>query len=101
MNLSQNLELKLLSQSNHKKAGFSESNSGGGGLGTSALKQFCESAIDKSNQRMSYSQLMLQTFSKLPHPSQVIEERGIRESSSSENKNEDSKNNSGTERTSK
>lgn len=99
MNLSQNLELKLLSQSNHKKAGFSESNSVGGGLGTSALKQFCESAIEKSNQRMSYSQLMLQTFSKLPHPSQVIEERAIRESSSSEN--EDSKNNSGTERTSK
>jgi hypothetical protein len=97
VNLSQNIELKLLSSSNHKMAA-SENNSVGG-RGTSALKQFCESAIDKSNQRMSYSQLMLQTFSKLPHPSQVIVERGIRESSSSEN--EDSNNNSGTDRTNK
>ena len=97
MNLSQNLELKLLSSSNQKMAG-SESNSFAG-RGTSALKQFCESAIDKSNQSMSYSQLMLQTFSKLPHPSQVIEERGIRDSSSSDN--EDTNHNSGTDRTSK
>jgi hypothetical protein len=70
------------------------------GRGTSALKQYCESAIDKSNQRMSYSQLMLQTFSKLPHPSHVIEERGIRDSSSSDNE-ENSNRNSGTDRTSK
>ena len=65
-NHSHNLELKLLSAS-HKKL---QMNGDASLVGrSSAMKDYCEGTIDNSrpNQRISYSQLMLQTFSKLPH----------------------------------
>ena len=66
VNLSHNMELKLLSSSHNKKKMMTDCNSLGR---SSVMKEYCEGTIDnkKSNGRLSYSQLMLQTFAKIPH----------------------------------
>jgi hypothetical protein len=65
VNLSHNFDIKLLSSSHHKMQMMADSSLDR----ASAMKEYCEGVIGnvKSNSRISYSQLMLQTFSKLPN----------------------------------
>lgn len=63
--MSQSKELKLLSSSHHKMQMMAESSSVE--RVASAMKEYCEGGTidnNRNKQRLSYTQLMLQTFSK-------------------------------------